>query len=98
MAAYLIISYDVSDAERFADYNPGNLKGIGATIAAHGGEVLAGGPAEATVGSAPATTVLISFPDADAAKAWQDDDEYAPLKAIRLESTTNISEVIVRGR
>jgi len=97
MTAYLIISYNISNAERFADYNPGKGKEIRATIAKHGGQVLAAGPAEATVGSSPAITVLVSFPDAESAKAWQDDDEYAPLKAIRYEATENISEVVVPG-
>ncbi len=97
MAAYLMISYDVSDAERFADYNPGSGKAIRQTISNYGGNVLAAGPAEATVGSAPSICVLVSFPDVDAAKAWQDDDEYAPLKAIRLEATTNVNEVVLPG-
>ena len=35
--------------------------------------------------------------DLVSAKAWQDDDEYAPLKAIRYEATENISEVVVPG-
>ncbi len=95
MTAYLIISYDVSDAERFADYNPGKGPEIRATVEKHGGKVLVAGPAKATVGEAPSVGVLLSFPDADAAKAWQDDEEYAPLKAIRYEATTNISEVLL---
>lgn len=98
MTALLVITYDVSDAERFAEYNPGSIRELGATIAKHDGKVLAGGPAEVTVGTAPSTCVVISFPDAEAAKAWQDDDEYAALKAIRYESTTKITELIVLGR
>jgi len=97
MTAYMIISYDVSDAERFADYNPGSGKAVRATITKHGGKVLAAGPTEVTVGTAASVCVLVSFPDADAAKAWQNDDEYAPLKAIRVEATTNISEVVLPG-
>lgn len=95
MAAYMIITYDVSDAERFADYNPGSLKGIFATVTKHGGSIIGAGPTDAIEGSAVSTCVLISFPDADAAKAWASDDEYAPLKAIRYESTTNITEYII---
>ena len=98
MTAFLVITYDVSDPERFADYNPGRAKEIGATITKHGGQVLAGGVAEATVGDASEKCVLLSFPDADAAKAWQADEDYAPLKAIRYEATTNVSELIVLGR
>lgn len=95
MAAYMIITYDVSDAERFADYNPGSLKGIFATVTKHGGSIIGAGPADAVHGTPEATCVLIQFPDADAAKAWAADDEYAPLKAIRYESTTNITEYVI---
>ena len=97
MSAYLMISYDVSDEERFKDYNPGSLQAIFATISGHGGEIVGAGPTDVTVGAAASTCVCIKFPSADAAKAWQGDDEYAPLKAIRYESTTNITECIVPG-
>ncbi len=97
MAAFLIANYDITDAERFAEYNPGSLREIASTIKKHGGQVLASGPTEVTVGETGGKTVLISFPDADAAKAWQADDEYAPLKAIRYRATTNITESIVDG-
>ena len=95
MSAYLMITYDVSDAERFKDYNPGSLKGIFATVTKHGGAIVAAGPTNALTGSAAQTCVCLTFPSADAATAWLADDEYAPLKAIRYESTTNISEYIV---
>ena len=97
MSAYLMISYDVSDEERFKAYNPGSLKDIFATISKHGGAIVGAGPTDVVVGEAASTCVCVKFPDADAAKAWQNDDEYAPLKAIRYESTTNITECIVPG-
>lgn len=95
MSVYMMITYDVSDAERFADYNPGSLKEIFATISKHGGAIVGAGPTEAVTGTTAQTCVCLTFPDADAGKAWLEDDEYAPLKAIRYESTTNISEYIV---
>lgn len=97
MSVLLIINYDVSDAERFAEYNPGSLKGIFATISKHGGAITHAGRPESMVGDATQASVCISFDDADAAKAWLADEEYAPFKAIRYESTTNISEYIVPG-
>lgn len=90
-----MITYDVSDAERFKDYNPGSLKEIFGTIAKHGGAIVAAGPTDVVEGTAAQTCVCATFPDADAAKAWLNDDEYAPLKAIRYESTTNITEYII---
>ncbi len=95
MSVYMMITYDVSDAERFADYNPGSLREIFATVKKHGGAIVGAGPTDAVTGSAAQTCVCLTFPDADAGKAWLADDEYAPLKAIRYESTTNISEYIV---
>ena len=95
MPAYMMISYDVSDPERFKDYNPGSLKGIVATLNKHGGEIVAAGPTDVIEGAAASVCVCITFPSADAAKAWADDDEYAPLKAIRYESTTNTTEYII---
>ena len=98
MTAYLVITYDVTNPERLADYNPGKAELLKATIAKHGGAVVAGGPTEVTDGNGTERCVLLSFPDADAAKAWQNDDDYAPAKAIRLEATTNVTELIVEGR
>ena len=97
MAAFLVITYDVSDAERYAEYNPGSLQGIFETVAKHGGEAVFAGPPDVVTGSVEHTAVCIKFPDADAAKAWLADDEYAPFKAIRMESTTNIAEYVVPG-
>ena len=97
MAALLIVSYDISDADGYAQYNPGSLAEIMATVGKHGGQPVAAGPAEVVMGEMEHTVVCISFPDADAAKAWLDDDDYAPLKAIRHGSTTNIREYIVPG-
>ncbi len=87
----------MSDADRYAEYNPGSLGEIMGTVAKHGGEAVAAGPPEVVTGSAEHAVVSILFPDADAAKAWLDDDEHAPFKAIRYESTTNIAEYIVPG-
>lgn len=95
MAAMLIISYDVSDPERFADYNPGSLASIGATLKAHGGSIVWGGAPEVLVGEGRQSAVGLKFPDADAAKAWLADPDYADALAIRLESTTNISTYVV---
>jgi len=97
MSALLIASYDISDPDRFADYNPGGLGEILATINKHGGRVVAAGPPDVVTGTADQSVVCISFPDSDSAKAWLDDEEYAPFKAIRYASTTNISEYVVPG-
>ena len=70
MSAFLVITYDVSDAERYAEYNPGSLEGILQTVAKHGGEAVFAGPPDVVTGSMEHTAVCIKFPDADAAKAF----------------------------
>ena len=91
----MIITYDVSDAERFKEYNPGSLPAIFATISKHGGKIVGAGPTEVIEGSTQETCVIVNFPDADAAKAWAADEEYAPMKAIRYEASSNTTEYIV---
>jgi len=95
MGVYVMITYDVSDAKRFEDYNPGSLREIFSTVSKHGGAIVGAGPTDVVVGTAAETCVCITFPDADSAKAWMNDDDYAPFKAIRYESTTNITEYII---
>jgi uncharacterized protein (DUF1330 family) len=97
MAALLIVSYDVTDPDGYAEYNPGSLEAIFGTVAKHGGQAVAAGPPDVVMGDMEHTVVCISFPDADAAKAWLDDDEYAPYKAIRHAATSNIREYVVPG-
>lgn len=97
MSAFLVITYDITDPDRFAEYNPGSLPEIGATIAKHGGKPIFAAPPERLDGEARQTAIGIEFPDADAAKAWLADDDYAPLKAIRLEATDNITTYVVPG-
>ncbi len=97
MSALLIVSYDVSDPDRYAEYNPGSLGSILPTVAKHGGQPVAMGAPDVVMGEVEHTVVCISFPDADAAKAWLADEDYAPFKAIRHGSTTNIREYVVPG-
>jgi uncharacterized protein (DUF1330 family) len=81
MAAYVIVNVRVHDPELFARYAAGTL----AAIERHGGRYLArGGPVEVREGSwEPERLVILEFPDADAARAWYESDEYQELLAIR---------------
>jgi len=97
MAALLIVSYDVTDPDKYAEYNPGSLGEIMATVGKYGGQPVAAGPPDVVMGDTDGTVVCISFPDADAAKGWLADDDYAPLKAIRHGATSNIKEFVVPG-
>ena len=95
MAVYLVLTYDVTDADAYAEYNPGSLGQIFPTVAKHGGEGGFGGHPEFLQGTEASTAVGLKFPDADAAKAWLADEDYAPYRAMREAATTNINKFIV---
>lgn len=94
MSAYLIIAYDVSDPERYAEYNPGSLPTIMQTVQKHGGKVLVAGAKPNWHAGNRKALVVMEFPSVDAAEAWEADPDYASAKEIRLASTTNRVEVI----
>ncbi|MGF1681488.1 DUF1330 domain-containing protein [Photobacterium minamisatsumaniensis] len=96
MTAFLIVTYDITDAELYAQYNPGSNHITGRTIAKHGGElIVATNDGIQPSGDKAEMKVIIQFPSRDAAQAWHDDPEYAEVKAIRLASTNNVNTFIV---
>jgi uncharacterized protein (DUF1330 family) len=95
MPAYVLADVcEVRDLETLVEYRRRNTH----AVATHGGRFLIrGGESEVLEGDWPTRRiVLIEFPDADAARAWWESEEYAPLKAMRrAASDTNI--VLVEG-
>jgi uncharacterized protein (DUF1330 family) len=82
MAAYVIADVrEARDAEALADYRRRNTD----AVANHGGRFdVRGGGATVLENEWPsARMVVIEFPDAAAAHAWWDSEEYAPLKELR---------------
>lgn len=77
MAAHVIIYATVKDPDKLATY----AKGAGPTLAAHGGEFIMAAPVlETLTGQGKFDKyVQIKFPDADAARAWYNSDEYQAL-------------------
>jgi uncharacterized protein (DUF1330 family) len=95
MPAYVIASVtDARDAEKLAEYRRGNTD----VVAAHGGRFLVrGGPHESLEGDwDPVRLVIMEFPDADAARAWYESDDYAPLRELR-QSASDTDIVVVEG-
>ena len=96
MPAYVIAfqrAPDV-DAQQLEDYRAAN----GPLVQRHGGRfAVRGGEAEVLEGTWDTRRmVVIEFPDADAARAWWESEEYAPLKQMRRDaSDTNI--ILVTG-
>ncbi|MEO0606300.1 MAG: DUF1330 domain-containing protein [Myxococcota bacterium] len=98
MSAYLVIAYDVADADAYAGYVPERLPVIRETLERHGGRLLSGGAdARWLGGESRERIVIMEFPSVDAAQSWQDDPGYAEAKAIRLGATTRRIEFIVGG-
>ncbi len=94
MAAYLIVDIEVTDTEAYQGY----VTQVPPLVARHGGTYLVrGGPHETLEGDwSPHRMVVLQFPDADAARAFVNDPDYAPVKAIRHRAS-NSKMVLVEG-
>ena len=95
MPAYVIGDVrDVRDLEALQEYRRRNTD----AVANHGGRFLVrGGDASVLEGEWPTRRiVLMEFPDADAARAWWESEEYEAIKPLRRgASDTNI--ILVEG-
>jgi uncharacterized protein (DUF1330 family) len=95
MPAYVIaVVEDSWDQDKLIKYREGNTE----VVAAHGGRFVVRGGASAVLEGDwdPKRIVVMEFPDMDAARAWYESDDYAPLRDLRRSaSTTNI--VVVEG-
>jgi uncharacterized protein (DUF1330 family) len=91
MPAYVIVNVRVSDPELYKEY----AAGAPATIERFGGRYVArGGAVEVREGSwSPERLVVLEFPDADAARAWYESDDYRQLLAIRRRAAE--SELVI---
>lgn len=95
MAVYGIFTYDVVDPEGYAEYSPGRLPIIAATMAKHGGKALfADEAARFSAGEERSVVVGVRFPSDEALHAWLADPEYAETVAIRLITTDNLTMFI----
>ncbi len=93
MAAYLIANYDVTDPDKYKEYQGG-----AAPIMAGGGKLLVLDPASVGKEGGPgAQTVVIEYPTKEAALAAYESDEYQAVVGIRLGATANGRAVIVDG-
>ena len=94
MAAYLIVDIDVHDTDAYQTY----VGQVPPLVARHGGEYLVRGGRHETVEGdwAPKRLVVLRFPDETAARAFLDDPDYAPVKAIRHAASAS-QMVMVEG-
>ncbi len=83
MSVYAIVSYDIIDPASYESYVPGVLP----LLEKHGGEVVvADFEARTLEGPERSVEVVLRFPSEDAAMAWYEDPEYAPLKELRFDT------------
>lgn len=86
MAAYFIITYDVTDPEGYGPYVPGVIP----LLEKHKGEVLvADYAADSVEGEARGVNVVLRFASKEAAMGWYNDPDYLPVRQIRFNSTSN---------
>ena len=94
MPVYLINSYDILDMEAFKSYPPK----VAIILKKYGASVLASDlEAKAFEGKARTINAIIEFPSAEAATNCYNDPEYAEIKNIRLNSTTNYTMILVNA-
>ncbi len=91
MAAYVIGMFEIRDTSYRTEYGPKTA----ALIEKHGGRYVARGGAELLEGEGRGlnTFVVLEFPSVEAAKAWYNDPEYAPM--IKLRQTGAEGDLVV---
>lgn len=94
MPGYIIANIEVHDATVYEEYKAK----VPALIRKHGGEYLVrGGHCITAEGNwKPKRLVILRFPDMAAARAFYDDPEYQPVKALR-ERAAKSDLVLVEG-
>jgi len=94
MAAYLVLDVSVINPQEFRKYR----EQVRPTIEDHGGKVLSSDKPEVLEGTwNKERIVIVQFPSMEKAKAWYNSREYAPLKSLRLRSSTSSFLVLAPG-
>ncbi|MGR9090675.1 MAG: DUF1330 domain-containing protein [Gammaproteobacteria bacterium] len=91
MSAYVVVHGTVKDADKMQEYGGA----AGPTVVAHGGEVVARGPATVLSGTSDhQIAVVLKFPDAAAAKGWYESPEYQALIPVRKQALDSVFVVV----
>ena len=94
MPAYVVVSVDVHDPERYAEY----VAQAPASVTAYGGRYVARAGRTAVLEGDwdPKRFVVLEFPSFEDAEAWWHSEEYAPAKALRHATATS-RMILVEG-
>jgi uncharacterized protein (DUF1330 family) len=94
MSVYLIFSFNVIDRERFAPYG----KAVTPLILKYSGELLAADfSGHVLEGKGHQANVVIRFPSHKKAAAFYQDPDYAPIKQLRAETTSDTAITLVKS-
>jgi uncharacterized protein (DUF1330 family) len=84
MTAYFVVNYRITNPDGYQKYR----ELAGATVTAHGGEVVVADWASEPVEGAPApVTIVIRFDSKEAFRGWYDSPEYQAALPHRLDNT-----------
>ena len=95
MPAYVVVSSEISDPNRFKAY----MAAAPATVAEFGGEYLVRGGALATLegGWQPKRLTVLRFASVGQAQAWYDSPGYLAARDLRAGVTDRFDMVVVDG-
>jgi len=81
LAVYFIVDVTIDNPQSYAEYS----KQVGPMVARYGGRFLVRGGTTSTIEGdwQPQRLVMLRFPDRGAIRAFMEDADYAPLKALR---------------
>lgn len=88
MVAYVVVTIDIHDMEKYRKY----IELAPASIGAYGGKYLTrGGAVEVLEGEWPQRRfVILEFPSMERARQWHASPEYAPALALRRSCATSL--------
>lgn len=93
MSAYIIASYDIVDPEGYEAYVPA----VGPLLEKYGAEILvADFDAQCFEGEKRTANVVLRFESEQIAKDWYNDLDYAAVKQIRLDASSNGTLVLAK--
>jgi uncharacterized protein (DUF1330 family) len=98
MPGYVGTLLDVHDQDGFREY----LKGVGPSLASHGGRIMLRGPIAGVVeGELPTREhtrlVMIEFDSLDRAREWYESAEYQELIKLRQEPVASTTAFFIDG-
>lgn len=86
MPAYFVFNYTVNDADKYNQYRDV----VGSTLSQYGGKVLvATGDFKIIEGEPQSILIVLEFESREAAQIWYDSDEYAAIKHLRIEASSD---------